>query len=198
MLFAARSSSPRSVRVAASALALLLATLGSLVGPLTAHADQQGGWELMLTGRFDVRYGEPLRLSGVAYSVAGLDDLRPHAGEVQAELRHYDSESRSWSTLGRASATADREGRFAIDVPTPTHSAANLQVRLLVGGPVGRWFEHAVRMLPTNEVQLLTDRVLYQAGETVHVIGSVASATGRPRVEFSGLKGTWPAVASRS
>lgn len=177
MLFAARSSSPRSVRVAASALALLLATLGSLVGPLTAHADQQGGWELMLTGRFDVRYGEPLRLSGVAYSVAGLDDLRPHAGEVQAELRHYDSESRSWSTLGRATATADREGRFALEVPTPTHSAAALQVRILVGGQVGRWFEQGVRMLPTNEVRVLADRVLYQAGETVHVFSIARHAT---------------------
>lgn len=174
MLFVARSLSPR---LAPRVLALLLTTLGVLSTPLAAHADQQGGWELMLTGRLDVRYGEPLRLSGVAYSVVGLDDLRPHAGEVQAELRHYDSESRSWSTLQRASATADREGRFAIDVPTPTHSAANLQVRLLVGGQVGRWFEHGVRMLPTNEVHLLADRVLYQAGETVHVFSIARNAT---------------------
>ena len=76
MLFAARSSSPRSVRVAASALALLLATLGSLAAPLTAHADQQGGWELMLTGRFDVRYGDLLEHERVLDLRAGTLNRR--------------------------------------------------------------------------------------------------------------------------
>ncbi len=39
---------------------------------------------------------------------------------------------------------------------------------------------------------------LVAKGETVHTIGSVVTASGRPRVEFSGLEGTWPAVASQS
>ena len=39
---------------------------------------------------------------------------------------------------------------------------------------------------------------LAAAGETVHVLGAVATAAGRPRVEFSGIKDAWPAVASRS
>jgi hypothetical protein len=172
MLFVARSLSPR---LAASVLALLVTAV--LSAPLPARADQQGGWELMLSGRLDARFGEPLRLSGVAYSVSGLDDLRPHAGEVEAELRHYDNESRTWSTIGRASATADREGRFGIEVPTPTHSAANLQLRVRVGGQVGRWFEYGVRLMPANQVQLLTDRVLYQAGEAVHVFAIIRNTT---------------------
>jgi hypothetical protein len=52
MLFVARPLSPR---FAASALALLVTAL--LSAPLTARADQQGGWELMLSGRLDARFG---------------------------------------------------------------------------------------------------------------------------------------------
>ena len=62
-------------------------------------------------------------------------------------------------------------------MPTPTHSAANLQLRIRVGGQVGRWFEHAVRLMPANQVQLLTDRVLYQAGEAVHVFAITRNTT---------------------
>ena len=39
---------------------------------------------------------------------------------------------------------------------------------------------------------------LAAAGETVHTIGTVAAASGRPRVEFAGLESAWPAAASPS
>ncbi|MCB9629616.1 MAG: hypothetical protein H6725_19790 [Sandaracinaceae bacterium] len=170
-----RTPSSRVLRALSTLTALALTALALPVH--VARADQQGGWELMLTGRLDARFGEPLRLSGVAYSVAGLDDLRPAAGPVEAELRHYDSDSRSWSIIERATAVADRDGRFALDVPTPTHSANNLQLRIRVGGQVGRWFEYGVRLQQAQRVDLLTDRNLYQAGETVHVLALVRNAT---------------------
>jgi hypothetical protein len=135
----------------------------------------------MLNGRLNVRFGEPLRLSGVAYAVSGLDDLRPSAGEIRAELRHYDRESRSWSTVSQATATADRDGRFGIDVPTPSHSASSLQLRLLVGGQVGRWFEYSVSLAQAHQLDLRTDRQLYQAGETVHLFAIARRlSTGAP------------------
>ena len=41
-------------------------------------------------------------------------------------------------------------------------------------------------------------RALAAAGETVHTIGTIAAASGRPRVEFAGLADLWPAAAPPS
>ncbi|MCB9659857.1 MAG: hypothetical protein H6726_19565 [Sandaracinaceae bacterium] len=173
-----------SLRPLLGALALALTCLAT--PPHHARADQQGGWELMLSGRLDVAFGEPLQLSGVAYGVSGLDDLRPAPGEVEAELRHYDQESRTWSVLSRGTAVADRDGRFALTVNTPSHSATNLQLRIRVGGQVGRWFEHGVRLREAHRVDVLADRDLYQAGETVHVLALARHAsTGAPAANAS-------------
>ena len=38
-------------------------------------------------------------------------------------------------------------------------------------------------------------RALTAAGETVHTIGTIAAAAGRPRVEFEGLEELWPAAS---
>jgi phosphoribosylformylglycinamidine cyclo-ligase len=40
--------------------------------------------------------------------------------------------------------------------------------------------------------------ILAQAGETVHRIGSIGEAPGRPRVELANLESAWPGVASPS
>lgn len=143
------------------------------------------GVEVYLQGSRDALVGRSYRLRGRAYEVRGLADLQPLPdAPVRARYRSFAKGVRP----GRwASGVADREGRFSVDIPIPSGALgrSSLEVRVGEGGE-SRTFTEPVALRSPLAVDLRTDRVLYEPGETVRVWLRVWDIeTGAPRPGIS-------------
>lgn len=168
------SVSARCVRIA-----ITLVVLFVVAAPLgvEAQAQPETGYELALSGPGSVRSSRDARYRGVAYRVRGLSTLVPYVGEVRARFLTA-TEMGEWRR-----ATADAHGRFEVAVPIGIGSdEPRIEVEV---GPEGaaRSFVSSVQVEAPLDVRLVTDRVLYEAGEPVHVWALVRdSVSGAPLV----------------
>lgn len=145
--------------------AIVLVVFVLVSSPIFARAQPQPetGFELALSGPSTVRASREVRYRGVAYRVRGLATLTAYVGEVRARFRSETQEG-PWRAV-----TTDAHGRFEVAVPIGIASdAPRIEVEV---GPAGaaRSFESPVQVEAPIEVRLVTDRVLYEASEPVHV-----------------------------
>ena len=139
------------------------------------------GFELELHGALQVREGRTLQLSGIAYAVEGLATLIPlsEGGHVDAKITARFTDHDETIELGHAHAVTGEHGHFTMEVPCGhflgadgrPHPFAPPELRMIVGD------DHALRgfetmqlsVAPAFEVTMLTDREMYEPGETIHV-----------------------------
>jgi len=141
--------------------------------------------EVTLHGTPAATLGGELRLSGTAYGVRGLADLRPLSqGSVVARLRQYDNQHRRWQVVREETVAADAGGRFAVTLPVPEQRYSRPQLQLEVrerGADEGRTFEYGVSLRSPLELAVLADRRRYEPGETAHLwMRLYEQLSGRP------------------
>ena len=121
---------------------------------------------MALHGSQTVLGGRSAHFRGVAYRVLGAAELQPLPG---ARLRaRYGTDVASdgqWLEV-----RADQHGFFQIDVPMPPVSEGTPRLEVRVGDSKGeRLFKFPLRFEKPWLLDLITDRQLYEPGETVHV-----------------------------
>lgn len=126
------------------------------------------GFEVSLSGSTTAVFGHPHRIRGAAYEVRGLADLvRLPRARVKAR---YASRSKTVTPGPWESITADAQGRFVVDVQIPSGARDPSFVEITIGpGNDERRFTVPLRLVSPYEAQLLTDRLIYEPGETVNV-----------------------------
>jgi len=160
-------------------LPFLLLALGALLPTLgDAHAQDPGrtptgpGYELALFGTLQARYGETLRLQGIAYEVRGLAELIPLAqGEVVARITSTaNPRTGARDTVVTRTIATGAGGRFEIALDVPERPLASPVLELLVRrrGASGRDYSYALSIASPLALNLLADRLLYEPGETIH------------------------------
>ena len=176
------------------ALGLLLLASGS--SPAAAQG-AASGFELALHGSLTVLEGRTAHYRGVAYRVLGLAELKALPGaRVRARYGTDVASDRTWREV-----RADRRGFFQIDVPMPRVHEGTPRLEVSVGdGKSQRLFRFGLRFKKAWLLDLVTDRQLYEPGESVHVWARLRDARSRrpltgQRVVFT-LTG--PAAAKRS
>jgi hypothetical protein len=195
------TSSLRRARAAPWLLAVALAgavTAGPAVtgleaGPGRAAAqdgpdeDDEGGgrerlpsFELALHGSTLAVLGDALRLEGVAYEVRGLAELAPlgAGGEVVARLTKRDPRTGAQRLVVEQRVAPGTGGRFALALRVPDEALSSPALEVTVGrrGGLSRSWSWSVRTVSSLRVELLTDRVLYEPGETARVWARVLRA----------------------
>lgn len=134
-------------------------------------ADAHDGLEAELHGSPNVLAGRPYILRGVAYGVSELATLR---ALPRASVTAWIDQAESSRSAARATAETGGNGFFqlAVATPIPTGTHRDLSARLHVelgDGVRVRRFERDIGLLAPQQMDLLTDRVLYEPGETLHV-----------------------------
>ncbi|MCC7538263.1 MAG: hypothetical protein IT379_18705, partial [Deltaproteobacteria bacterium] len=131
------------------------------------------GWEVALSGSGAATYGEPYSLSGTAYRVSGLATLRPAAAaQVRARIV---SSTVPEQTIVEQTVAADRDGRFVVTLAVPDRPIAGPRLVVSLGE---RTIERRLVLRSGVDVELLTDRAMYEPGEQVHVIARVLERRG--------------------
>lgn len=158
--------------------------LGPIVGATTPPIDGlEGGsigYEVGLSASTGLLEGRDATLAGVAYEIAGLDELRRTRGlEVEVSLIARASDVPDpahperlapFVLVERAPVTTGEGGTFTVSIPVPTRRLVQpiLVVRVgRPGRPHRRW-SFPVSIVADVSATLLTDRLLYEAGETLH------------------------------
>ena len=123
-------------------------------------------------------------VSGVAYEVRGLAELRPlPRATVEAVVTRARTVRRTTvrETVGRFNMTADAAGRFEIEIPIPDEPmpGARIEVTIRRANDVGRRWEYGIALRSPLRLELLTDRNLYESGESVHVWTRLTDTRGR-------------------
>lgn len=160
--------------------ALLLVTLTCITfAPPAAAQGRVTGHELSLEGTSEVIPGHTKVLSGIAYEVLGLAQLRPlRRGEIRANLEVGPARRRQ--TIATGNARTDADGQFVLEIDVPERELLSPVLRVVVG--VGRRAsrEHtfSLRVRAGAEADLLLDRRRYEPGETVHVWMRARSVDG--------------------
>jgi hypothetical protein len=156
-------------------LTFLVLALGALL-PTLGDAQDAGrasglGYELALFGTPQATYGETLRVQGIAYEVRGLAELLPLAqGEVVARLTSIaNPRTGSRDTVVTRTVVPGAGGRFevALDVPERALAAPILELVVRRRGATGREYGYSLSIGSPLGLDLLTDRVLYEPGESV-------------------------------
>jgi hypothetical protein len=141
----------------------------------TGGVGRRTGFELELHGTLVTQVGRPFVLRGTAYEVRGLATLRalPRARVLVYQL----NERGEREAQALAEGTAGDAGRFALNV-SPHRSEIEVVVR---EGRKERAWRFSVSFTPEARYELLTDRQLYEPGETVHGwLRVVDAASGAP------------------
>lgn len=165
----------------ASLFIVFLAGLGTASGETGSPGPRsRTGFEVYLHGSARAFPGRDHRLRGIAYEVIGLAELRPLAGgRIRAR---YASAMPELRPAPWVSVTADDRGRFEVDVPLPAQQPGTYRIEVRVGqGEDERSFFVPLELESPLDVELRTDRLLYEPGETVYVWVRVADVeTGQP------------------
>jgi hypothetical protein len=160
----------RTVRFASGALiALLAGARGDAQVRAASSAVSATGLELELHGTSHAVAGHDLILRGLTYAVNDLATLRalPRAHVAASLVIHRENESERVEATVRAE--ADASGRFALSIPLPLVDARRAEVRIDVNaGSTTRRFVEPVVIETPFQMDLLSDRALYEPGETVH------------------------------
>lgn len=147
---------------------------------------QSTGYELALSGTPVAMPGEHLRLAGTVFEVQGLAALRPlGGGRVHASLHSTGPGRADDVVVAEGDFVADGAGRVILDLAVP---AAALPTGLTLVTRIGRPGERSPRELtfhvsvhPAVRIDLITDRVRYEPGETLHAFALVRRmSTGQP------------------
>jgi hypothetical protein len=128
----------------------------------TGGVGRRTGFELELHGTLTTQRGRPFVLRGVAYEVLGLATLRPYA---RGRVLVYELDSRgNRSEQPLAEGQASDGGRFSFPV-NPRQGRIEVVVR---DGRKERAWQFEVTITAPARYELLTDRQLYEPGETIH------------------------------
>jgi len=183
--------------------------LGPLVGAVDEpEAGLEGGrvgYELALAAPDVMLAGRTETFAGIAYEVVGLDGLRRTRGlhvEVSLLAREVppapSPEAASVTTepapptvrpfrlVQRSETTSDADGVFQVRLPITEEVLVQplLVVRVgRSGAPHRRWVMLAA-LRPDLHANILSDRLLYEAGETLHAwVRLTEGENGRPAVD---------------
>ncbi|MFH0899349.1 MAG: MG2 domain-containing protein [Pseudomonadota bacterium] len=147
-------------------LACLLASAAALA------QGAPSGFELALHGPREVLADRTACFRGVAYAVYGLAELKPLArARVRARVRgsHADDGEKS-AARGWRMVAADERGSFRIDVQMPENGEGTPKLEIGIGDGQGeRIFTFPLELGRPWVIDLVTDRLLYEPGETIHV-----------------------------
>lgn len=157
---------------------LLGVVLAAISGSLAFAEGAPSGFELGFHGAPKVMAGRVARFRGVAYKVRGLAELRAlPKGQVRAR---YKSDAEAKSNRPWQSVQADAQGLFQIDVPIPEQTVGASSLQVSVGdGTADRVFTFPLTIERPWIFDLVTDRQLYEPGETVHVWGRLRDQRSR-------------------
>ncbi|MFO0562109.1 MAG: alpha-2-macroglobulin family protein [Polyangiales bacterium] len=146
----------------------------------TGGVGRRTGFELELHGTLTTQRGRPFVLRGTAYEVLGLATLRPYA---RGRVLVYELDERgNREEQPLAEGAAGDGGRFSFNI-SPRRSQIEVVIR---DGRKERSWQFSVTFTAPARYELLTDRSLYEPGETVHgwlrVVdaASAAPVRGRP------------------
>ncbi|MEI8257121.1 MAG: hypothetical protein WCJ30_15720, partial [Deltaproteobacteria bacterium] len=139
----------------------------SRAGRPPARAPARDGIEAELHASTDVLAGRPYLLRGVAYAVRELATMRALPG---ATVTAWIDEGESRAAAVRATTSADSDGAFELSIATPARGDVPATLHVEVGdGATVRRFEQGIQLRAPLVADLMTDRVLYEPGETMHV-----------------------------
>jgi hypothetical protein len=150
---------------------------------LPAASSTARGVELELHGTASVVAGRDLLLRGVTYGVTDLATLRPlpHAHVSASLVIHRENDDERVEAA--STAESDVAGRFAIAVPVPLVDARSAEVRIDVSaGGASRRFVQRVMITEPYAIEVMSDRVLYEPGETIHAWVRVTDVVSRAPV----------------
>ena len=124
------------------------------------------GFEVALHGSPTVQGGRAARFRGVAYRVFGLARLQALAGaRVRARYGADVASAHKWREV-----QADQRGFFQLDVPMPADPRGTPRLEVRVGDGKGeRAFRFPLKFVKPWLLDLVTDRQLYEPGESVRV-----------------------------
>ncbi len=135
--------------------------------PAVAAASAHAGIEAELHGSAIALAGRPYVLRGVAYAVTELATLRTLP---RASVTAWIEERESRRAAAHETTVADGEGNFQLAIATPTSGDLDAMLHVEVGdGSNVRRFERLIQLRAPQVLDLLTDRILYEPGETMHV-----------------------------
>lgn len=141
------------------------------------------GVDVELHAASEVVAGDALLLRGVAYEVRGLAQLVAVGGveihatigtSVGAHASHIDSDQRG---------TSGPDGGFLLRLAVPSAARGLRQLEVTASrAAVHRVFRYDVSVLPSERLELRTDRALYEPGETIHAWCRVLDVRSRAPV----------------
>ena len=139
--------------------------LGTGSSPVAAQG-AASGFEMALHGSPIVFGGRTANFRGVVYQVLGLAQLQILPGaRVRARYGADVTSEQKWRQV-----RADQRGFFQIEVPMPEAPEGTPRLEVRVGDGKGqRTFHFPLRFEKPWLLDLVTDRQLYEPGETVHV-----------------------------
>ena len=156
-------------------LGVVVATLAG--APVLAQGPPRGS-SSALHGDSKVFAGRPARFRGIAYKVRGLAELHAlPAGQVRAR---YKTDAEAAAAMPWQLMQTDARGFFQIDVPIPEESPGSSSLR----GKRRGWQRRSHLTFPLTVerpwiFELVTDRSLYEPGETVTVWGRLRDQRSR-------------------
>ena len=162
-------------------LGLVLLAFVASAPRLALAGSPRSGYELALHAGTPLLAGRPVRFRGIAYRVLGLAELAPLEGaQVRARYRidgagkkatgkKATGKKATGTGQGWVTTRADRRGFFQIELPMPKRPAGPPMLEVRVGdGKTDRRFDFDLELQQPWTLDLITDRQLYQAGETIH------------------------------
>ncbi len=156
--------------------------VGSSDAPESGLEGGRVGYEVALVAPDALLAGRSETFAGIAYEVVGLDGLRRTRGlHVELSLlaravpstpseRDGPPAALPFRLVQRAEAHSDADGAFEVQLPIPEGALVEPLLVLRIGragAPHRRWVMPA-SVSPDLRVNLLSDRLLYEGGETLH------------------------------
>jgi hypothetical protein len=175
---------------------------GAVDPPASGLEGGRVGYEMAFVAPDSLLLGRTETLAGIAYEVVGLDGLRRTRGlhvEISLLAREVPSSTtasttgardpevppteRAYRLVQRTETSSDADGAFQVRFPVTEELLVQplLVVRIgRPGAPHRRWVM-SPNMLTDLRVDFLSDRLLYEAGETLHAWVRVTEGeSGRP------------------